>query len=73
MLLYLKHHTYKTSWIRKPNKIHQNLIPTKLTNIRHSINFYTTINGSYNWSAFLAASCLNIGYMSSYELIRICN
>ena len=27
----------------------------------------------YIWSALLAASCLNIGYMSLYELIRICN
>ena len=27
----------------------------------------------YIWSALLAASCLNIGYVSSYELIRICN
>ena len=28
-------------------------------------------NISYNWPAFLAASWLNSGYMSSYALIRI--
>ena len=36
------------------------------------INSYTTINTPYNWPAlsFLAASCLNIGYL---ELIKIRN
>ena len=33
----------------------------------------TTINTHYNWPAFLVASCLNIGYLSSHELIRIRN
>ena len=36
-------------------------------------NSYTTINTPYNWPAFLAASCLNIGYLSLPELIRIHN
>ena len=36
-------------------------------------NSYTTINTPYNWPAFLAASCLNIGYLSLHELIRIRN
>ena len=31
---------------------------------------YTTINTPYNWPAFLAALCLNIGYLL-HELIRI--
>ena len=38
-----------------------------------SFNSYTTINTPYNWPAFLAASCLNIGYFSSHELTRIRN
>ena len=37
------------------------------------IIIYTTINTPYNWPAFLAASCLNIGYLSLYELFRIRN
>ena len=57
---------------KKPNKIYENLISMKLTNIQYSINSYT-INTPYNWPAFLAASCLNIGYTSSYELIKIRN
>ena len=36
-------------------------------------NSYTTINTPYNWPAFLAASYLNIGYLSLHELIRIRN
>ena len=40
---------------KKPNEIHENLIPTKLTNIQYSINSYTTINTPYNWPAFLSS------------------
>ena len=47
--------------------------PNEILNQQYSINSYTTINIPYNWPAFLAASCLNIGYTSSYELIRIRN
>ena len=41
----------------------------------HTIHFqllHTTIktNIPYNWPAFLAASCFNGGYKSSYALIR---
>ena len=57
--------------MNKPNKIHENLIPARLTATQQSINSYTTINTPYYWPAFLAASCLNIGYMSIYKLIRI--
>ena len=42
---------------------YKNLIPTNYNNTP-----YTIINTPYNWPAFLTASCLNIGYMSSYEL-----
>ena len=35
-------------------------------------NSYTTINTPYNWSAFLAASCLNIEYLS-LQLVGIRN
>ena len=56
---------------KKPDEIHRNLIPSKLTNVQYSINSYTAINTPYDWPAFLAASCLNIGYVSLYELIRI--
>ena len=58
----------------KPNEIHENLIPMKINNhIPYSINSYTTIstNIPYNCSAFLAASCFNSGYLSSYALIGI--
>ena len=58
---------------KKPNKIHEHLIPMKSTNIQYSINSYTTTNTLYNWPAFLVASYLNIEYVSLYELIRICN
>ena len=54
---------------KKPQKFDSH---RKLTTIPYSINSCTTINTTYNWPAFLAASCLNIGYMSSYALIRIC-
>ena len=54
-------------------EIYKKLIPTTLTNIYYSINSYTTIYAPYNWPAFLAISCLNIGYVSSYGLIRIHN
>ena len=58
----------------KPNEIHENLIPTKLTTILYSINFYTTVintNIPYNVPSFLTASCFNTSsrYTSSYELI----
>ena len=55
---------------KKPNEIHKNLMPMKFTVV---INSYTTINTPYNWSAFLTAFCLNLGYVSLYELIRIRN
>ena len=61
-MLYLKHHAYKSSWIR--NNV--NLISMN----NHTVH-YKIINIPYNLPAFLAASCLNIGYMSSYALIRI--
>ena len=54
----------------KINKsIYVNLIPTKINNYTVQYNSYTTINTLHNWQAFLAASCLNIGYISSYALI----
>ena len=56
---------------KKPNEIHVNLMPAKINNYTVQYYSYTTINTPYNWPAFLAASCLNIGYISSYELIRI--
>ena len=66
--MHIKLHGYK------PNKTNENLIPMKINNhILHSINSYTTINTPYNWPAILAASCWNIGYMYSYELIGIRN
>ena len=60
---------------KKPNEIHENLIPQKLITVcvLYGINSYTTINTPYNWPAFLAASCLNSGYTSSNALIRIRN
>ena len=51
----------------------KSFIPTKLTTIPYYMNSFTTTNTPYNWPAFLAASCLNIGYMSSFALIRIHN
>ena len=54
---------------KKPNAIHENLIPTKYSSYVYSVNSYTTINTPYNWPALLAASCLNIGYMSAYEYV----
>ena len=49
---------------KKPKEISVKLIPTKIIiTIQYSINSYTTINTPHNWPAFLAASCLNIGYM----------
>ena len=51
---------------KKPNEIqvakfdpHKDLQPCS----SYSIKSYTTINSPYNWPAFLAASCLNIGYV----------
>ena len=38
---------------KKPNEIHENLIPTKIDNHTFSINSYTTINTPYNWPDFL--------------------
>ena len=59
---------------KKPKEIHENLIPVKLTNIYTTVlTSYTAINTPYNWPAFIAPSCLNIGYVSSYKLIRIRN
>ena len=54
---------------KKPNEIHEKLIPTKLTNMQYSTNSYTTITTPYNWPAFLAASCLNIEYMSTKSYV----
>ena len=44
----------------------------------HIINIYVTLTIQLthliaNWPAFLAAPCLNIGYLSLQELIRIRN
>ena len=51
--------------------------PQKYSSYLYSVNSYTTINKTintlYNWPAFLAASWLNIRYVSSYELIKIRN
>ena len=58
---------------KEPNEFHKHLSPQKLTTIQYSINSYTTINTPYNWLVFLAASSLNTWYMSSYELVRMCN
>ena len=55
---------------KKPNEIHENLIPTKFT-VQYIYSYTTTINTPYNWPAFLTASCLDIGYVYSCELIRI--
>ena len=58
---------------KKPNKIHENLIPQKLHNNHtlYSINSYKTVsrNIPYNYPVLLAALCFNSGYMSSYALI----
>ena len=58
---------------KKPNKIRINLTPTKIKN--HAVATVTLTQKLThliaNWPAFLAASCLNSGYMSSYALIRI--
>ena len=61
---------------KKPNEIHENYDLHKIN--KHAlkyatINSYTTINTAYNWPVFLVTSCLNIGYVSLYELIRIRN
>ena len=58
---------------KKPSEIHENLIPMKINNHTIQQYSYTTNNTPYNWPASLAASCLNIGFTSSYALIRICN
>ena len=71
-ILCLKHHTRLAFMDKKPNEIHKNLIPKKFT-VATVINSYTIINRPYNWPPFLIASCLNIGDVSSYELIRIRN
>ena len=57
---------------KKLKEIHVNLIPMKIKN--HAVQYYsyTIINTPYEWPAFLAASCVNSRYMSSYALIRIC-
>ena len=55
---------------KKPNEIHETLIPMKIKNL--TVQYTTNINIPYNWLAFLAASWLNSGYTSSsYTLIRI--
>ena len=52
---------------KKLNEIHENLIPTKLTTILYSTNYYyTNTKIPYNWPAFLA---VNNGCTSSYALI----
>ena len=61
-----KHHVYKTLWIIKDNKLnetHENLIPTILTIIPYSTNFYNTLKHkayliSYNWPAFFAVNAV---------------
>ena len=52
----------------------------QILHLKHHACYYyltltTTINTPYNWPAlsFLAASCLNIGYLSLHKLIRIRN
>ena len=57
---------------KKPNENPHKFGPQrKLRIMQYSINSYAPINIPYNWPAFLAASCLNSGYMSLYALIRI--
>ena len=46
---------------KKPNEIHENLIPTKINNLatvqqKHLHNNKHKHNTIYNWPAFLAAS-----------------
>ena len=57
---------------KKPNKIHENLIFTKLYNhiVQCRLIYITMKNTNipYNWPA---SSQLNNGYMSSYALIGI--
>ena len=57
--MYIKLH--KIIMDKKPNEIHKNLIPTKLSTIQYSTN-------CYNWPVFLT---VNTGYTSSYAFIGI--
>ena len=62
-----------SSWIRNLTKSTKIWSPQKYSSYVYNFNSYTIINTPYNWPVHLAASCLNIGYVSSYELIRIHN
>ena len=41
-MVLLKHHAYKTSWIRKPHRIHKYFNPTKINN--HTAQYYVLNN-----------------------------
>ena len=72
-VLYLKHHAYKSSWIRNLTKSAYIWSSRKLRIMQYSINFYTTINTPYKSPEILAVSCLNSGYMygCTTEAIRL--
>ena len=57
---------------KKPKKIHENLIPTKIKQPYSTVLIHIRItirntNISYNWPA---SSYLNSGYMSPYALVN---
>ena len=52
---------------KKLNKIHENLIPTKLTTIPYSTNNYNIIKHKH----LITGQPMNNGYTSSYALIRM--
>ena len=58
---------------KKPYKIQENVIPTKLNNhtIPYTTNSYITITNTSIPCNWLAGPQLNSGYISSYALIRI--
>ena len=59
---------------KKLNKIHKNLILTKLTMIRYNTKSYNTIKHKqpYNWPPFSAMNnAVNNVYTSLHALIRI--
>ena len=49
----------------------KHFVPTKIND--HTMLTQQLTHTPYNWPVFLAASYLNIRYMSSYALISICN
>ena len=60
-----------STYVDKAKQVDILISKNQALQIHACMHSYTTINIPYNWPAFLAASCLNIECMFSYELIRI--